>query len=158
MLCVFFFSLFPLCFINSFCDFLLLLPDFQPHLLATAGLWVCNIWNECRCWPCTGETKWYNRRGTQNRGAFIFLFFLTSCPTLLLLLPSSPWLSFLSLPAWCFLQYPSLSCFPTYISSLPPACCTLNAACRTLIRKCMWQRKRQLYLCESVAVLFDKYI
>lgn len=73
-LCLFPLSFFPVCFIIPILDFFSLLFDFQSHLWATAGLWVCNIWNECRCRPCTGETKWYNRRGTQNRGAFISLF------------------------------------------------------------------------------------
>ncbi len=149
LLCVFFFSLlFPVCLITSSLDFIVLLYDFQPHLLATAGLWVCNIWNECRCWSCTGETKWYNRRGTENRGAFLFLSLLTFCsPSSFtpLLLPLNLYFSFsacLTFPA----ILPPFPLSPPSISSLPPACCTLNAACRTLIRKCVWPEERQNYL------------
>lgn len=67
----------------SFTSYLLYL--FWP-LLSQLGLWFCNFWNKCRCRPCKGETKWYNRRGTQNWGAFLISYF----PACLFLLFCSP--------------------------------------------------------------------
>lgn len=46
-------------------------------VVSLSGLWVCNFWNKHRCWSCTREIKWYNRGGTQNRGALI-IFLLVS--------------------------------------------------------------------------------
>lgn len=121
---------------------------FQPHLLATAGFWVCNIWNQCRCWPCTGETKWYNRRGTKNRGASCLPLLLSPSSAVPLLLPLNlfPFFACLIFPDILptFLTYSTPFFFSFIISSTSlPACCTLNAACWTWsVSVRVWERHR----------------
>lgn len=77
--------------------------------------------------------------------------------------PSS-FLSPLTLPPSSFFNLRPFLCLPdisTHIHLLSPACCTLNAACWTLIRKCVWQRERQTYsvlwVCCIVAVVLQKW-
>ncbi|XP_069373648.1 RNA binding protein fox-1 homolog 3 isoform X7 [Paralichthys olivaceus] len=63
--------------------------------------------------------------------SFSSLSFLPILPPLLLIPPHDSFFPCSLLPA----VLPPFSLFPTSISSLPPACCTLNTACRTLIRQ-----------------------
>lgn len=116
----------------SFTSYLLYL--FWSHL-SQLGLWFCNFWNKCRCRPCKGETKWYNRRGTQNWGAFLISY----------------------LPACLFLSFCSSNAVPGACTRMMHVCmCVCLSKYLCLLGWCSMERCgiTVYLLCEEVTAMY----